>query len=150
MSLLSSFPSRIALLTASQFLNGRYACPKTFDFRGITFALIKAYQLNDTTAVFNFYGLDNSTGVGHLLSISVAYNIGTDLYDAKAKLYCADTFGDDPEVVWTAEGMYCDQFADYPEFIKYEDPKRAPEPKEDPLFGVPAFITYIDELSNNK
>lgn len=152
MSLLSSFPSHISFLTATQFLNGRYACPKTFDFRGITFALIKSYELNETTAVFNFYGLDNSTGVGHLLSISVAYNKGTDLYDAKAKLYCADTFGDDPELVWTSDEMYCDQFVDFPEFIKYEDRGRKPEPKTetDLLFGVPEFITYIDQLSSNK
>ncbi len=130
--MLLPFKSAITRTIATQFINGQYACPKTFDFRGITFALLKAYELSERVAVFNFYGLDTSTGDGLLLSISVAYNTGSDLYDAKAQLYCADTFGDDPELVWTADGMYADQFYDYPEFIKYDDPKRKPEPKADP------------------
>jgi hypothetical protein len=148
--MLLPFKSAITRTTATQFLNGRYAWPKTFDFRGITFALLKAYELSELVAVFNFYGLDTSTGEGVLLSLSVAYNTTWDLYDVRAHLHCADTFGDDPELVWTADGMYADQFCDYPEFINYEDPKRKPEPKADPLFGVPEFITKIDQLSSNK
>lgn len=148
------FSTAITRTIYSLFTNGRNACPKAFDFRGMKFEIVGSYELNEKTVVFNYNGRDAETGTGYLLSISVAYdsgsysNLGTALYDAKVKLYCAATFGDDPEVITELNGIYAEQFCDYPEFIKHEDPKRAPEPKEDSLFGVPAFITYIDSLSN--